>query len=227
MATEPESATPVGQGGYTVQPGDTMTSIAFDRGFHYETIWKYGDNAELREKRKLPHVLLPGDRVAIPELRKRVLQLPTTRLHRFRLRGTPPRIRIVVRDVENRPMTGKRYELKAGSLVYRGATGGDGGIDHFVEPKVHTGELTVWPETPFYPEEFRLALRVSYLEPVESVKGLQARLINLGFHCADEYGEIGPATERAIGAFQKANDLEVTGRPDAETQRKLSELYPS
>ena len=222
-----ETATPVGKGNYTVKDGDTMTSIGFQHGLFYETIWNHGDNAELRKERKLPHVLLPGDQVAIPELRKKVLRLPTSKLHRFRLRGIPARIRCVVRDNEYKPMAGKKYKLTAGTDVYQGTTGGDGSIDQYVKPDVSTGELIVWPETLLYPEEFRLTLRVGYLEPVESLKGLQARLSNLGFHCAEEYGELGDATERAIRAFQEANKLEVTGTPNAETRKKVAEIYAS
>jgi hypothetical protein len=224
--SEPKPATPVGGGNYVVRPGETMTSIAFDHGFFWETIWNHGANAALKEERKHPHVLLPGDRVTIPELRKRTLALPTTKLHRFRLKGIPARIRLVLRDVENRPMPGKKYKLEAGDQVFQGTTGGDGSIEHFVAPGVKSGELTVWPKMPLYPEEFHMTLRIGYLEPVESVKGMQARLINLGFPCGSEYGEIGKDTRSALAAFQRANGLPVSGEPDRETQDKLLELYP-
>lgn len=55
----------------------------------------------------------------------------------------------------------------------------------------------------------------------EEVEALQELLIDLGFLDGDADGSFGPATERALKAFQAAAGLEETGIADAETMEAL------
>ena len=53
---------------HTVEQGEHLSSIAAKYGFQkVATIWDHPDNAGLKSKRKNPHILLPGDKVVIPE----------------------------------------------------------------------------------------------------------------------------------------------------------------
>ncbi|MEY2429487.1 MAG: hypothetical protein QOJ40_2372, partial [Verrucomicrobiota bacterium] len=45
---------------YKVKDGDCLSSIAFSKGFFWETLWNHGDNSALKSKRKDPNVLSPG-----------------------------------------------------------------------------------------------------------------------------------------------------------------------
>jgi N-acetylmuramoyl-L-alanine amidase len=54
---------------HTVKQGDCISSIAHETGFFWETLWNHPDNAKLKQLRKNPNALLPGDVVSIPDQR--------------------------------------------------------------------------------------------------------------------------------------------------------------
>jgi len=87
---------PVGSGDYVIRAGDCIASIAFEHGLFWETVWNDPGNTELRTSRKTPYVLLPGDRVTIPELRERQESRPTDQLHRFVRKGVPVIVKIKI-----------------------------------------------------------------------------------------------------------------------------------
>ena len=53
---------------HTVQQCEYLSLIAKIYGFaSYKTIWDHDGNADLREQRQNPNILLPGDLVFIPD----------------------------------------------------------------------------------------------------------------------------------------------------------------
>jgi glycosyltransferase involved in cell wall biosynthesis len=81
----------VGSGTRVVEQGDSIQSLAAAAGFHWQTIWDLPDNADLRRTRRDPGILLPGDRVSIPDIRPKVVKAGTDTRHHFRLRGRQTR----------------------------------------------------------------------------------------------------------------------------------------
>jgi hypothetical protein len=79
---------------YTVRSGDCMSSLAFDRGFIWETLWNHPKNADLKSKRRDPNILLEGDVVWIPDLTLKHEPRATEKRHRFKLKGTPAKLRL-------------------------------------------------------------------------------------------------------------------------------------
>ena len=95
-----------GQGNYFVKQGDCIYSIAKAHGFLWETLWDLPENAELKQMRKDPAVLYPGDRVFIPDLRKKEEPGETEKRHRFRLKGTPSKLVLRFLDDKGQPRAG-------------------------------------------------------------------------------------------------------------------------
>ena len=52
---------------HTVVQGEDIGSLAADLGYHMNTIWDDPANKSLRELRKTPFVLDPGDVVTLPD----------------------------------------------------------------------------------------------------------------------------------------------------------------
>jgi hypothetical protein len=79
---------------YQVQPGDCISSIAFEHGFFWKTLWRHAENSELKSLRKNPNILKEGDEVVIPDLEAKIESRPTEQRHRFRLKGAPAKLRL-------------------------------------------------------------------------------------------------------------------------------------
>jgi len=215
----PTARGPVGKGNYNVKQGDCIESIAHAHGLLWETVWNDPQNAELKGGRKNPNALLPGDKLHLRELREKKLPRATEERHRFRVKGIPAILKVVVQE-EGKPRSNEPYTLIIDGETFEGTTGGDGLIEQELPPTAESGKLTVGDSG----DEYMLDLR--RLDPVEEVTGLQGRLANLGFDPGEIDGKIGARTRDAIMRFQDVHDIEVTGEPDNTTIDKLKELYP-
>ena len=88
---------PVGSGEHIVQQGECILSIAQDHGHLFETVWNDPQNAQLQSVRKDPNILLEGDRVHVPSIKRKAAPCQSAARHTFRKKGTA---RFVLRIVE-------------------------------------------------------------------------------------------------------------------------------
>lgn len=222
------NAQPVGNGNYIVKRGDTISSIADEHGHFWETIWNQPENAALKNARQHPEILLPGDRLTIPPLGQKKEKIKTLALHRFRRKGIPVKIEYTVIDkYSGKVFKGKCYKLFAGEQEFEGTTDNKGYLEHWVSAQVKKVVLVVWLEEPGYPEFVKWSIKIGFLDPINSITGLQGRLNNLGFDCGEEDGILGPNTINALKEFQQTQKLEVTGTADEPTKTRLEEFHNS
>src|SRR5438094_10041608 len=113
---------PVGRGDYVVREGDGMSSIAEAHGFFWDSLWNLAENAELKAARPNPEVLMPGDRVTIPEKRIKSVTLAAGASHRFRRKGIPVRLILRLCDGTGAAFANARYRLIVGEVVRQGRT---------------------------------------------------------------------------------------------------------
>jgi hypothetical protein len=214
------AAGPIGEGDYEVRPGDCLLSIAYAAGHFWQTLWDHPRNADLKRARKDPGVLLPGDRIFIPPLREKVEQCGSDTRHKFKLKGVPAKLRLQLK-LEDKPRANESYRIEIdGKKVAEGKLDRDGRLEVAIVPDA--GLASVFVGEP--PDETEYSLRLGHIDPVTEVAGVQQRLMNLGFGCA-ESGELDGGTEAAIRAFQKARSLTASGELDDATRSELLKAH--
>jgi hypothetical protein len=221
--TETQQAEPVGDGNYRVQQGDCMQSIAARRGFLWETLWNLPENKQLKETRKDPNCLLPGDRVHIPEPRPHQESGATEQKHRFRRKGLPAMLRLQFEN-EGEALAGQPFTFTTDlTEPYEGTTDGDGVAEIPIPTGAHHGTIRIGEGE----DQKVYEVDLGQLDPHDSISGVQARLNNLGYGAGEVDGRLNARTERALRQFQRQQKLEITGRIDVKTCDKLRELNGS
>lgn len=213
----PEDTGPVGTGEHVVRKGESISSIAFETGHFGETIWNDPGNSELRAARESPEILLPGDRVHVPELTRKDEAGQTEARHRFRRKGSPEKLRLQLQAYDE-PRANTAYTLEVGSRFTSGETDGDGWLEEWLPNNARWATLRIGEQ-----EEYRL--HVGSLAPITEMDGVVDRLINLGF-----IQDIKPSDEEiaeGLSDFQSHYDLPVTGEADQPTRDRLVEEHGS
>jgi hypothetical protein len=181
---------------HTVKQGEHLSHIAALYGFSdYKAIWDFGDNAELRKKRKDPHILAPGDVVAIPDPRQKTVSKPAGTTNRFKLATVVLQLRVKMIDrwdhaLHDAPCwfriddTDDKGNRKAPIAVYK-LTDPKGLFEFSVTRTAVEGELEVQPSAESEKVQRRkekFDVLVGGLDPVTTDNGLRARLNNLGYY---------------------------------------------
>jgi len=198
----------------TIEQGECISSLSAAYGFFWSTIWNHADNADLKQLRKDPNALLEGDVVVIPDKTPKEESCSTEQKHKFKKKGTPAKIKIRLM-LDDQPRKNEPYKLQIdGEWVKDGQTDGDGFLEVPIPPGARQGLLRVGSGERV--DEYQLALGT--LDPIDTDTGVKGRLHGLGYDCD---GDIGPA----ISAFQKKEQLTVTGELDDQTRDKLKERF--
>jgi len=204
---------------YVVKQGDCISSIAQRNGLFPDKVWNHPKNAKLKEKRKDANILYPGDMVFVPVKEEKQESGATKKRHRFKRKGVPAKLRLQIME-DDQPRANVNYTLVIDSQSFNGTTDGDGKIEQAIPPNAKKGVLILENDTP-------INLQLGQIDPIDTISGVQARLLNLNFDCGEVNGREGPQLEEALREFQKKNNLTVTGQADEATRNKLLEIHGS
>lgn len=197
---------------HRVQKGECLASIAARYGHLWKHVWDHPENAPLRDKRKDPNVLHPGDVLFIPDKEPKAAAAATNKRHEFKihLEKSVLHLRLTgsLEPLENEP-----YELQIGRSVMTGETDGDGKLE--AEIPADLSEITLL--LPRRMQSYTLAL--GHLDPPDTTSGAEARLQNL--RLMPEERRDSAALAAALTTFQRVKKLEETGALDAETASAL------
>jgi N-acetylmuramoyl-L-alanine amidase len=238
---------------HIVRAGDCMASIAFEHGFLWETLWNHPKNSALKQSRKDPNVLKPGDVVHIPDPAPHDESAGTETRHRFRRKGGPAILKLKLTRPPEPQGTAAASAPPAGAsrsvstedpeppaaqadqpwanapynLELDGKlSSGTSDGDGIIEVKIppNARSGTLTIE-PGTPRETHIPLNLGHLDPIEDVSGIKQRLVNLGFDCGSSDDTETPGFKAALAAFQEHAGLEATGKVDQRTRDKLKEIH--
>jgi hypothetical protein len=208
---------------YTVKQGDCVSSIA--KKFHigdWSVIFDHPSNKALRDKRKSPNVLYPGDVLFIPEVEPKEHPVASGAPHRFTVRTPKKSLSIIVEDADDHVLADMAYKLVVAGETIEGKTDGKGKLETSVPVDAQQGQLTIG--------KFTWTLQIGHLNPIEHApddgsSGLMHRLRNLGYSVPEGAKAQDPAARTAIATFQARSSLPVTGELDDATKKKLVDYH--
>lgn len=210
----------VGTGDHVVREGECVASIAEAAGLLPETIWDHPDNQALKERRGQPNLLLPGDRLVVPDRRRLERPAASGQRHSFVRKNVSTRFRMQVLDCEA-PCADEEFVLAIGPRSIDGTLDGDGCLDVQIPGSARSGTLFVGGGRLVYELDF------GGLNPLETTSGLQARLENLGYSPGKIDGDPGERTQQALMRFQLDEGLDATGEIDDATRDALRSRHGS
>ena len=201
---------------HTVEQGQCINSIAFETGFFPGTIWNHADNKELKDKRKNMDMLMAGDMVTIPDKKTKELSKPPEKLHKFKRKGVPKKLRLKLMSA-GKPLKNAKCMLQVGELTKEVTTNGEGVLEHWIPPNATNARLML-------PDGGEIELALGHRDPVDTISGVQDRLHALGFFTGPIDGNDSAEMQSAIASFQRANQIEASGKMDDKTRNRLKEL---
>jgi peptidoglycan hydrolase-like protein with peptidoglycan-binding domain len=136
-------------------------------------------------------------------------------------------LRLILEDSEDGAFAGKKYFLRFAGQTREGETGEDGLVEERIPLVAERADLTVWLDNHADGEIYRLELEIGALalDPIDEVKGVQARLNHLGFAPGDVDGVEGSSTIAAVEFFQYEQQLPADGSLNDETRSRLQQEH--
>ena len=220
--TNGDASKPVGAGNYVVKQDDCMSSIAEATGHFWQTIWDDPANATLKDVRKDPNVLMPGDKVTVKPITRKTVSKPTNASYRFRRKGVPAKLHLRIMK-HGEPRANESYRVDVDGKLSRGVTDGNGYVDIYIPCNAKKGKLWVGPPE----DEVFYSLQLGNTLPVATIKGVKQRLLNIGLFGGFVDDEITLAYKDSVRTFQRDNSLPDTGEADNTTRQKLVEVHGS
>lgn len=204
---------------YTVKQGDCISSIAFKYGFFPDTIWNDSKNSKLKQDRKNPNVLKPGDEVYIRDKEEKEESCASEKKHQFKRKGVPEKLRIQFMDEEDKPRANEAYVLDIDGEISEGETDPNGKVEISIPPNAKKGKIK------FRKGGDQYKLDLGELDPIEEISGVQARLACLGYFRGEVDGLMSEELTCAIRNFQESKGLEPTGKLDKATREKIQQAH--
>ena len=209
---------------HTVAEGECIDTLAFRHGWLGDSLWEV--NATLAKTREHKNVLAPGDVVEIPPVRTRFESVAIITAYRLRRIAAVYELRIRFLGDEDQPRKGEPYLItirsEDGEELRKGTTDGDGFVIEPLPASTTEVELVVGPKE----RRTSFRFRAAHLDPIDTIAGVQSRLLNLDFEIDEhERGELGPITRRCLAEFQREQGLEPTGEIDDATKSALTKLH--
>jgi hypothetical protein len=208
---------------HTVLDGESVESIAANYGLPLDAIWGLSENKDLHDRRKDPHILRPGDRLAIPATTPLTYQRPIDQKHEFVVQVPKSKLKLQLKKL-GEPRANQSCILTVDGKQTPVTTDGQGNIEVPISGTAKNARLVVGTGT----DQVTYELKLRGIHPSSVITGWQARLHNLGYPVDVDGDATGSMSQAALCLFQEAQKpkkLPATGKPDDDTRTKLEEGY--
>lgn len=208
---------------HTVRQGECVDSVAYANGHFWETLWQDPENRDLKTERRDPNILKAGDRLWVPAMRPEEVSRAVDARHRFRRKGVPAMFR--ARFMFNgRPRADIPFDAVVDNRhVAEGCTTCEGVVEFPIMPDAALVTVTLRPDD-LPPESINFDLGA--VEPIDTLRGVQQRLRNLGIEC-QETDDLDDATTDAIRTLQGRFGLAVNGELTDDLRDRLKKEHGS
>ncbi|MDX2130610.1 MAG: hypothetical protein SFY69_00995 [Planctomycetota bacterium] len=207
---------------HTVRDGDGVESIAFAHGFFPDTIWEWAENEALRTLRGDMNILAAGDIVRVPKRREKLEDVATEQKHRFRRRGVPEILSVILLDHKGNPFANKPYRIVIDGKSRDGTTDAAGTVTESIPPGARMAKIIVDELGRSY--EFALG----GIDPITLARGVSQRLHALGYAIEDGETDLrSSSAAAAISSFQQDELLDPTGTMNDATRDALKARFGS
>jgi hypothetical protein len=201
---------------HKIQPGEWMEQIAYQYGFtDWKAIFDLPENQPLRDKKRDPNQLLPGEHVFLPSRTRKTADVSVGKSHKFVAKRTSQTLSVAVHDEKGQPLKSKPFKIRLGTKEITGTSDGSGLVKIVLPPEAQDATLEIG--------DYEIELHPGHLDPVSALSGLLSRLLNLGFDAGE--GGDREQLQQAVKRFQKANGLAETGEADDTTRQKLVDKH--
>jgi N-acetylmuramoyl-L-alanine amidase len=208
---------------HVVVDGEHLPGIAAKFGFSsFRTILDHPENAEIKKQRSNPNVLVPGDRIFIPDRELRNEDAATGQRHQFVRAGEVLELRVKVLDLSEKALPGP-CEL-AIELARVPMTESQNIFTAPILPDATRVAMEFTTPEPGKSGPQKFPLFVGGLDDIKEFSGQQQRLNNLGYFA----GFSAKSTAQfkwAVEEFQADKQLVVDGVCGPATQKALLKAH--
>jgi hypothetical protein len=212
---------------YTVKQGDFLGKIAAKYGFaNPMTIWDDPQNAKLKQNRKNPNVLFPGDQLFIPDKKGKQESGSTETRLKFELKAAKLMLRLILEDAYSKPIANAKCELAIDGEVFKLVSNDKGKIEKEIPAKAEKGSLTIKDSVSPINDQV-IPIQIGHLDPVNEMSGQKARLNNLGYFAGPLDADEEALFRSAVEEFQceHMGKSAVDGKCGPKTQEKLLAVH--
>lgn len=209
---------------HVVQQGEHGSGIVSQYGFSLlSTVWNDPLNADLRQSRQTPDILLPGDTIQIPDKSIQNRSAATGQVHVYVTPLDKIQVRLKLLDLAGKPIADHPCDFSIEGQAAASTSDSDGIVEGPAPRNAAAAELKL--------DDNDFAVAVGRLDPIEEESGWQARLINLGYLEKPDPSFAGSAQTRdreiksAIEEFQCDQNIAVSGIMDDATISALRDVH--
>jgi Putative peptidoglycan binding domain len=210
---------------HVIKQGEHLSRVAASYGIRDpQVIWNHPENASLKRLRKSPDVLMPGDRLFVPDRQSRQENQATGSRVTFKVSQQIPKLRLVLQEFGGSALKNTELKLQVEGIVHELVTDDSGAIEVPIPPQAGRARLLLGDAAA--PSSDPVLIKIGHLDPVDVASGQRARLTNLGYFIdpADHESE-SEAFRSAVEEFQCDSGLTVDGICGPKTQAKLEKVH--